>query len=478
MESIIDLNLKSISYPEKATFLTDTLFRYNSTNTAIITGPLGSGKSTLLNCLSSIIPNVEGYRQIKMNGQLKFRNFTKNFIQIDKNNYRWYLSIISVLFQYPDNNFIADTVIDEFKLLKKSIPKNTNIDPENLIYDLKIRNLGKFSIGELSEGQKQMVALASTFLRNPKNVFLDEPLTMLDKENRILFLKWLEKLKTLYPNKGLIITTHRPHLFKFLNPMYYIFDKRNKKFVLSNECLSDLKIDGKKINTNSIKKIKPYYNSNYTSRLNKIVSFKKVSIWYKKNNPIPGLSNLNFSVDINQNILLTGLNGTGKTTLAKTICGIHKDFNGEITIFDKNIEETNPIKSGDVRMVVQIPSNQIIFQSVKDEICHSIKNHKESYKNGLILQIQPFLDSFGITLEDDPLSLSFGQQKVVCLLSNLNFPKLLVIDEPAISLDTIQQESFCRIISFYQTMGVSTLIITHEPDFFFRLSNIIITLEN
>ena len=460
----LQIQIESLSYQTKPNIINSTSLNYNSTDTAIITGPIGSGKTSLLYCLSAIIPNIESFRHVKFNGNLDYSKNSETYF-INRENYRWFFDKISVLFQYPDNNFIAERVFDEFKLLRLIGYDSKLVEFNRLIFQLKIRELGTSLVSTLSEGQKQMVSLACMFLRNPSFVYLDEPLTMLDKVNRFLFLDWLIQFKKYCNESGLIIASHKPMLYSDLSPKFFVFKSENKSFEYYNTIASEF--DTHDLDCESdICITSAYYTTLKSSVSSPLIEVEGTVIWYNKNAPISGLSNLNFTLSEYQNHIITGLNGSGKSTLAKTLCGLHKKFKGRIRICGKELKEINPVKAGFIKMVVQIPSQQLIFKTVKDDICYSIKNLDKSHINGKLSQIEPFLKAFDISLEEDPHRLSFGQQKVVCLLGHLEFPKILIIDEPGISMDHNQQKTVTDIIKLYQDNGVTTILISHEPEVF------------
>lgn len=467
MNNSLNLHIGSFAYDDQI-ILQKTDIEYNFENIYVVYGQTGCGKTSLLYGSSSIIPNVRGWRMLGFDGTLTYNNNNKR-TEIDKKNYKWFLSQVNVIFQFPDNNFIANTVYEEFKLLKKLIPDDFFIKHDKLLYDLNIRDLANAKINELSEGQKQIIALSCCFLRSPKMIFLDEPLTMLDKENRTKFLSYLKRYKEQNPDNGIVITTHTPNLFASLNPVYISFNKVNKSFAVNCKAIAEQKIIEHKTNS-----ISPYFSSANKSTF---LKFDQVHIWYNKGNSLKGLSSLNFSIDAGHNTLLTGLNGAGKSTLAKTICGLHKEFTGNIFLDGKDINFYDPLKNNTVRLVTQIPGNQLIFDTVKEELVSSISSKGNSYIKGILDEVIVFLDKFNISLEDDPLLLSFGQQKVVTLLSHLCFPKLLIIDEPTVSLDLEQQTTILNIIRYYQQNGVTTIIIGHDPEIFYSLCNHELYLE-
>ena len=70
----------------------------------------------------------------------------------------------------------------------------------------------------------------------------------------------------------------------------------------------------------------------------KILEMNKLNIYHQKFLKKSYILN-NFTLSINENeiVALIGKTGAGKTTLAKTIIGLHKHFNGELIYgIDKN----------------------------------------------------------------------------------------------------------------------------------------------
>ena len=262
----INLNISELRYIKRNNkVLGKTYIEYDSESTILVSGPVGSGKTSLLYSLSAVIPNIERFRKVHYNGELSYTEQNKSF-HITLKNYRWFFQRIAVLFQYPDNNFIALRVIDEFNLLKKTAYDPRNLEYDRLLFQLKIRDLGLASLTNLSEGQKQMVALACMFLRNPGNIFLDEPLTMLDRVNRKLFIDWLVDFKKVFPTKGLAIATHKPMLFQSLTPRIFSYHNSEPTFIEVEDALTQNDISNEIINTKSIQTVPPYHRSNTCSR--------------------------------------------------------------------------------------------------------------------------------------------------------------------------------------------------------------------
>lgn len=182
MENIIELKNVNFSYNEKKIFENFNLKIKKGTYTTII-GNNGSGKSTLIRLLLGLIV-CEG--EILINN--KTLN-TKNLYNIIKK--------IGVVFENPDDQFVAETVKDDiaFSLENMNINKK---EIEKRIYKiaklLDITDILDREPHSLSGGQKQIVSLASALVIDPDILILDEAMTMIDLDTRNKIYKILEQV--------------------------------------------------------------------------------------------------------------------------------------------------------------------------------------------------------------------------------------------------------------------------------------------
>ena len=182
MDNIIKLRKVDFSYEDKKIFDKFDLNIKKGSFTSII-GPNGSGKSTLMKLIVGLY-KAEG--EIEVDG-----------VKISQDTYKEVRSKIGFVFENPDNQFVAETVMDEIAFALE----NMNYD-KKLIRE-RVKEVGKLldieSIMEkephsLSGGQKELVALASAFATHPKILVLDEALDMIDNNRRDDVLKVLTDL--------------------------------------------------------------------------------------------------------------------------------------------------------------------------------------------------------------------------------------------------------------------------------------------
>ncbi|MDX2360231.1 MAG: ABC transporter ATP-binding protein [Crocinitomicaceae bacterium] len=166
----------------------------------ILVGKNGSGKSTLLKSITKQIPVLNG--TISLNGknisQLKDHQVAQNvafvrstFPQVD------FLSVIDFigLGRTPHTNaFGRLSAIDK--------------DAVNRAIDLlKLHHLQNKFTSELSDGERQLVALARAIAQSSEVIILDEPTAFLDYSNKLIVLETLKDLASKL-DKCIVLSSH------------------------------------------------------------------------------------------------------------------------------------------------------------------------------------------------------------------------------------------------------------------------------
>ncbi len=194
MENIVEISNLKFKYRNKQIFDDFNLNIKKGEVTAII-GLNGAGKSTLMKLLMGLL-RFNG--SIKINGNYLKRETVKN---IRKE--------IGVVFENPDNQFVAETVMDDIAFTlenlnyKKSVIKQKIIDTARYIG---IEDILEKNPHELSGGQKQLVAFASALVHEPKLLVLDEAIAMIDPGNKNKIYNMIQDLKK--QGMSIILVTH------------------------------------------------------------------------------------------------------------------------------------------------------------------------------------------------------------------------------------------------------------------------------
>lgn len=193
-----------------------------------IVGPSGEGKTTMLRILLGIVTASEG-RAYASNGEREVPLGIQT------------RSIISYVPQTV--TMMAGTIRDNLCIV------NVNAKDEDIeealktacIYDFVEKlsggidhQLGEGGLG-LSEGQNQRIAIARALLKNCPVLLMDEATSALDvtTERRIF-----DNITKKYPEKTIIITTHRPTVLSMCDKVYRISDKKTN--IIAQEYIQKL----------------------------------------------------------------------------------------------------------------------------------------------------------------------------------------------------------------------------------------------
>lgn len=178
------------------------------------------------------------------------------------------------------------------------------------------------------------------------------------------------------------------------------------------------------------------------------------------------------NLDANDNLLVLGESGIGKTTLLHLIAGILKPKSGSVELMGTLYQELSPTKLDRFRgkhigLVFQRP-HFVQALSIQEnlELIQHLGGKAQDKK-----RIKEVLDSLGIShkLREKPYKLSQGeQQRAAIALAVINSPKLLLADEPTSSLD---DKNCAKVITLLKEQAVASgsqlIVITHDQ----RLKN-------
>lgn len=173
----------------------------------VLIGPSGSGKSSLLYLLSGLRKATSGV--IKFNDIL-----ISDTTGTEKIRYENFGFIFQHSFLIPYLN-----VTENICMARKDMDLKSKA--EELLKKLKIQDLAKKKIYQLSGGEKQRVAIARALVKEPSVIFADEPTASLDKENAKNVFNILRKNSK---DKIVIIATHDTSLINENDHVFVIDD--------------------------------------------------------------------------------------------------------------------------------------------------------------------------------------------------------------------------------------------------------------
>ncbi|WP_438536192.1 ABC transporter ATP-binding protein [Cetobacterium sp.] len=192
------------------------------------------------------------------------------------------------------------------------------------------------------------------------------------------------------------------------------------------------------------------------------------------------INNINMNINEGSSLAILGNNGAGKTTLIKIMLGLLIPTTGEVLY---NKVEINKIKNkylGIVGVVLEGNRNIYWYLTPWENLYYfgrllgvSDENIKERGKELLIL-----FDLYSVA--DKKIStFSRGmKQKVAVVISLLNNPKILFLDEPTLGLDVITKNKLIECLIKIKNKGTTIILTTHQLDIVDKIADKIYFLKN
>lgn len=198
-----------------------------------------------------------------------------------------------------------------------------------------------------------------------------------------------------------------------------------------------------------------------------IVSIKNVHKTFEDNKVLNGVD---LELYKEENIVVMGRSGSGKSVLIKIIIGLMKPDKGEIKILGKEVHKLNKQELIELRLKIGfLFQHNALYDSmtVRENVEFPLMRNKRKISHQEIDKaVDDVLDAVGLTdtVDQFPAELSGGQQKRIAIARTLILkPELILYDEPTAGLDPITSVEINELIKeVKEKYKTSSLIITHD----------------
>ena len=186
---------------------------------------------------------------------------------------------------------------------------------------------------------------------------------------------------------------------------------------------------------------------------------------------VKAVDGVSFSIDRGDTLAIIGESGSGKSTIAKTIIGIHRATDGTITFDGEDVTDPSGDELTDLRsriqMVFQDPTSSLnprrtVGRSIQVPLAtRDVPNEKRRER---VLELLDTVDLNEEYYYKYPHELSGGQKQRVNIARAISIePELLLLDEPTSALDVSVQAKIISLLDELQDeFNLTYLFITHD----------------
>lgn len=402
---------------------------------ALLVGGTGSGKSTLLSLAKpQIAPAGDRAGQVRV--------FGRPVDDLDGAE----ACEVGYVFQDPDNQIVCDSVWHEMSFGLENLGTPQGEMRRRVAEASYFFGMGPWFHSDtdaLSGGRKQLLALASTLVMQPRVLLLDEPTAQLDPIAARNFLHALFRV-----NRELgctvVVATHEPELMvDYATCAFELVDGA----VRAVENLGRFKCEATLAERGAL------------CDANAPAAVSARGAWFRYGRDDDWvLRGLDLEVRQGEVHALVGGNGCGKSTLLALIAGTRRAQRGEV-------RSAISAKA----MLPQDPKALFAEERVDEELMEWA--HIGGYgADG----VQAMMGELGVADRADlhPYDLSGGQRQMLALGKLLLVhPRLLLLDEPTKGLDRTARERVAGMIEAARRDGVTVIVSTHDLAFVRRVAD-------
>jgi len=376
-----------------------------------VAGRSGAGKSTLIHAVSGLIPWLH---PAEVRGNVVLDGESLSDLDPGQRAH-----LLATGLDRPDAQLFLPTVRQELEAARR-------LHGDSPVLQLAVRRLGVDRlmgryITTLSSGQRQRVALTVALAASPRPVLLDEPTAHLDSDGA----------------QGLIDV-----LAEGCRSGGSFLLSEHAGWRVADGVESWSKLDGGRL--------APCATPRRLQCKQPPPAGRRVVLATRSLAVERGGHRLLDAVDLEiragEVVLLTGANGTGKSTLASILAGLRRCPAGAVT------------SSGRVALMLPSAELQLFAGTVAGEVAAADRTHAETAR---VLR-RHRLEHLGARA---PWTLSRGErQRLVHASLDLLRPELMIIDEPGQGLDPEDMETFVRLMHRRSKKGRAYLVISHRHE--------------
>lgn len=184
---------------------------------------------------------------------------------------------------------------------------------------------------------------------------------------------------------------------------------------------------------------------------------------------VTALNNMNLSIKKGSFVSIIGPSGSGKSTLLNMLGALDSPDSGHVIINGVDLarqKDLSDFRRQEIGFIFQLHNllpNLTVQENVEIPLMDAKMSEKDKHRRALI-----FIEAVGLfdKRKQKPNKLSGGErQRVAIARALVNFPSIILADEPTGALDTKTGEKVLDVLRFvHESINATLIIVTHDRD--------------
>ena len=337
---------------------------------------------------------------------------------------------------------------------------------------------------QLSGGQRQRVMVVAAMLGYPPLMVMDEPTSALDGLTTQMLMNWVVEKARAHHQCVWFVAHDLPQATKIADRIQVMAQGELVEQQATTDFLrAPQSNDGKRLMAAWQPGVISYQKG---SRQPPLLKASAICAHYTGRQVLDGV---HITLRAGETLTVAGRSGCGKTTLLRTIMGLHSRVSGEITFRSEalplSLDQRTALQKNRLQYVAQNPASSLNpFYPVRSLLGRALHlSAPRLDKNERETRIRDALHQVGLPpslLGQRPTTLSGGQlQRIALACALIARPKVLLCDEVTSAIDgPTRLELIALLQQIQQQQGIALLMVTHDLTLPAQTGGKLLVLEN